>query len=109
MKNNISCSDTFDKHKECIVEFKLCEIAKQFDIEINMGNCTWTSPIPPCPPCDKYNHKHRHKHHHKSHHRHKYHKECNKKHDSNCCNDNSLLMLLVALVIRYFNLKCGND
>lgn len=78
MKNNTSCCNEFDKHNELIVEFKPCEIAKQFDVNINMGDGTYPSPTP-SPSCGS----------------------C----DTNYCNDDSLL-LLVVLIILYFNSKC---
>ena len=85
MKNDTSCCDNFDKHNDLIIEFKPCEIAKQFDVNINMGDCTCLSPITPCPLSD-----------------------------TDCCNNIFLLMLLVILVLRNFILppcdaKCCNS
>lgn len=110
MKNDTYRCDTFDKHNGFIIEFKPCEIAKQFDVNINMGDCTCPSSIPhcqPCPPCDT---------------------NCCDNNSllillvalvirdlnltpciTNCCNNNSLLMLLVALIIRDLNFNCGED
>lgn len=87
MKKNISDCNNFDKHKEVVVEFEPCEIVKQLDIEISMGDCTCQLPISPCPLWYKDHHYRKHWH------KHQY-KYCIEKCDVNSCNYKSLLMML---------------
>jgi len=49
MKNHKPSTPT-DEHTGLIVEFKPWEIAKQFDVNINMDDFTPLAPIPTCPP-----------------------------------------------------------
>lgn len=132
MANDTFYYDTSNEHKDCIVKFEPCEIAKQIDVKIEMNSCDCPQLIPPCP-----HHRHHHRHHRKHHkhfnrkidncpipiplcplscddrdkkchrhhrkHRRKHHKEINK-HCEKSCND-TLLILLFIVLLKYYNSK----